>query len=159
VLTPAATDISGNMARTHAIALLGAVCLLVAGCGSSASSTPEYVAAGNAICAEQLAQFNRLPLPATPEQAVSYLPQALAIMQRETGRLAALDLPASKRAQFQAGLASSRQLATLLHGVLHKLRSGVVEISAFAQVQAQSATLKADIDAHLRQAGLARCAQ
>jgi hypothetical protein len=147
------------MARTLAIAPLGAACLLIAGCGSSASSTPAYVVAGNAICAEQLAQLNRLSLPSTPEQAVSYLPQALAIMQRETGRLAALDLPASKRAQLQAGLASALQLSTLLHGVLHKLRSGVVEVSSFTRVQAQSAALKADIDAHLSQAGLARCAQ
>jgi hypothetical protein len=147
------------MARTHSIGLLGAVCLLLAGCGGSGSSTPKYVAAGNAICSEQLAQLNKLPQPTTPEQAVAYLPQAVAIMQRETTRLAALELPASKRAQFQAALAGTRQLASVLRGVLRKLRSGVIEISAFAQVQAQSDALRADIDAHLRQAGLARCAQ
>jgi hypothetical protein len=147
------------MARTHSIALLGAACLLLAGCGGSGSSTPKYVAAGNVICAEQLTQLNRLSQPTTPEQAVTYLPQALAIMQRETTRLTALELPASKRAQFQAALAGTRQLAAILHGVLHKLHSGLIEISAFAQVQAQSDALKAQIDAHLRQAGLARCAQ
>jgi hypothetical protein len=155
----ATADTSRDMARTHVIALLGAVCLMLAGCGGSASSTPRYVAAGNAVCAEQLARLNGLSQPTTPEQAVSYLPQAVAIMQRETVRLAALDPPASKRAQLEAGLASARRLATLLDGVLHKLRSGVVELSAFAQVQAQSETLRADIGAHLRQAGLTRCAQ
>jgi hypothetical protein len=90
---------------------------------------------------------------------VSYLPKALMIMQRETNGLAALDPPASERAQVAAGLASARQLAALLRRFLHELRGGLVELSTFAQVQTQTGTYRADLDAHFRQAGLARCAE
>jgi hypothetical protein len=117
------------------------------------------VAAANAVCARQLAQLNRLAQPTTPEQAVSYLPQALTIMHRETGGLAALDPPASERAQVAAGVASARQLAALLQHFLHELKGGLVELSTFGRVQTQTGVLTAAIDAHFRQAGLVACVQ
>jgi hypothetical protein len=91
---------AGEMARTLMVALLGVVALPLAGCGGSAVKPSAYVAAGDAICSSQLAQLNRLPRPTTPEGAVSYLPQARTIIQRERGRLAALDPPSPMRAQF-----------------------------------------------------------
>jgi hypothetical protein len=144
------------------------MCLLLAGCGRASSShpasspaasaPPTFVASANAICAQQLAQLDKLPQPTTPEGAVSYLPQALAIMHSETTRLTALQVPASDRAQLNAGLASAGQLADLLRSFLGKLKSGMLEVSTFGQVQTQSDALKADVDAHFRQAGLQWCA-
>ena len=73
--------------------------------------------------------------------------------------LAALEPPARQRAQLDAGIERTRQLAALLRGFLHELRSGIVEISTFARVQTQSDALQADIDARFRQAGLTACAE
>jgi len=146
------------MTRTFMVVLLGVPALLLIGCGGSSAKPSAYVSAGDAICTSQLAQLNRLPRPSTPEGAVSYLPQALAILQRERGRLAALDPPAPARAQFAAGLAGQGQLAALLGHVYHQLETGLVEIGTFSRVQTESDTLRADITAHLKRAGLARCA-
>ena len=89
---------------------------------------------------------------------MSYLPHAIAMIQRETGALAALDPGPAKRAELAAAIASSHQLAALLTSFLHQLRTQIVEFTTFAQVQAQSSALRAQIDAHFRQAGLTRCA-
>jgi hypothetical protein len=168
VPTPSAADRSGDMARMHVTALFGAACLLLAGCGASTSShpasapqaaPPAYVATGDAICAKQLTALNKLTQPSTPEGALSYLPKALTIMQRETGQLAVLDPSASRRAAFAAALASAHQLETVLRRFLRQMQAGVVEISTFSKVQSQSEALRADINAHFRQAGLTRCAQ
>ena len=157
------------------IALLGVGCLLFAGCGGSASSSSpadsasasssgvsasssaRYLAAGNAICTKQLARLNKLAQPTSAEQAASYLPKALVIMRRETSELAALDPPVPVRAQVTAGLASAERLAALLHRFLHELKGGLVELSTFGRVQAQTGALRADVNAHFRQAGLTRC--
>lgn len=152
------------MARGNATVVMGVSCLLLAGCGGSstsphASGPPSYLASANAICSVQLAKLDRLPQPTTPEGATSYLPKALAIMQSEQTQLTALQLPANREAQLKAGLASEGELASVLSGLLHKLRSGIVAISSLGQIQARSDTLKADVDAHLRQAGLERCVE
>ncbi len=143
----------------HALALFAVLALLLAGCGSSASPPPAYVAAGEAVCSEQTARLNRLVRPTTPEQAVSYLPQVLAIMHRGTAGLAALDPPAGKRTELAAALAGADQLAANLHGFLHRLQTGLVEVGSFPRLQVQSATLRTQIDGHLRQAGLSGCAE
>jgi len=150
----------------HVTTLLGAGCLLLAGCGGSSPShsasvpqaLPSYVTAGNAICAAQLAQINKLAQPTTPEGAVSYLPKVVALMRSETTQLAALDPTGTARAKFAAGLASSRQLASYLSHFLHQMQAGVVEISAFSQVQGHSEAMKAATEADFRGAGLAGCA-
>jgi|GEM_PF-2552659 len=150
---------------------IGAACLLLAGCGgssgstaapskaSSVSSSPTYVAAADAICSRQLALLNQLPRPTTPEGALTYLPQALPIMHREVTALETLKAPASEQAQFTAGLATARKLSTLLGDLLHKLHSGIVELSALTGLQTQSEALRADLDAHFRSAGLTQCGE
>ena len=152
------------MAWRNVTVVTGAACLFLAGCGGSGSSPAvsaprAYLASANAICSEQLAELNKLPQPTTPEGATSYLPKALAIMQSEATQLTALQMPEDKRAQVKAGLASAGELAAVLRGFLHKLRSGIVEVSTFGQVEARSDALKAEIDAHFRQAGLERCTE
>jgi hypothetical protein len=152
------------MARSTATVVMGVAYLLLAGCGGShsspsASAPPAYLASADAICSEQLGKLSRLPQPTTPEGATSYLPKALAIMQSEVSRLTALQVPADKQAQLKAGLASEGELSNVLRGLLHKLKSGIVEISSFGELQARSDALKADVDAHFRQAGLERCAE
>jgi hypothetical protein len=147
-----------EMTTTRLSALLAIVaCGVFGGCGSAASAPPAYVAAANAICAVQRAQLNKLSTPTTAGQAIVYLPRAIAIMRRETEQLATLDPVAPKRAQFAAALASTRRLADALTSFLHQLRSGVVELSAYTQVQAESTALSAEINRHFRQAGLTRC--
>jgi hypothetical protein len=143
---------------------MGVSCLLLAGCGGSspspgASAPPAYLASADAICSAQLAKLTKLAQPTTPEGASTYLPKALAIMHSEETQLTALQVPADKRAQLKAGLASEGELSNVLRGLLNKLRSGVEEISSFGEVQARSDALKADVDADFRQAGLARCAE
>jgi len=152
------------MARRNATVGMVVACLLLAGCGGSSSSPgasapPAYLASANAICSVQLAKLNKLTQPTTPEGATSYLPKALVIMQGEETQLTALRVPADKQAQLKAGLASEGELANVLRGLLHKLRSGVVELSSFGELQARSDALNADVDAHFRQAGLERCAE
>jgi hypothetical protein len=145
-----------DMARNRVLVLLGTLVLL-AGCGGSARAPGGYAASGDAICGAQLAQLSRLTRPTTPEGAISYLPRALAIMQRAKGELTALHPPAPVRAQFAAGLADQGQLAALLHRVYHQLETGLLEIGTFTHVEAETDALRADISAHLRRAGLARC--
>jgi hypothetical protein len=159
------------MAPTKLPVAIAGACLLIAGCGgsggstsapagaSSASSSPAYVAAADTICSRQLSQLNKLPRPTTPEGALTYLPRALPIMQREVTALTAVKAPASEQAQFAAGLATARQLSTLLGSLLHKLHSGIVEVSSLTELQAQTEALRAVLDAHFRSAGLTRCGE
>ncbi len=150
-----------------------AACALLAGCGGTAGHTsdsasraaaayappPSYAAAGNAICAAQVARLNTLPRPTTPEQTIAYLPPALAAMHREIAQLTTLDPPGAAGERLAAALASTRALAGMLSSFLHELRQGTVEFAQLATVQQRSTTLRAVLDARFRQAGLARCAQ
>jgi len=147
-----------EMVKGRPIMLLGLVCGLLASCGSSGSQPPAFVAQGNAICAEQLAQLHRLAQPTTLEQTVVYLPRALAILQRETSALQTLTPTPSKRTEFAAALASSHQLATVLASFLHQLHSGIVQFATFSQVENQSTALRDTVDTHFRNAGLTQCA-
>jgi hypothetical protein len=115
------------------------------------------VAPGNAICAEEVSQLNRLKRPETIEQTLVYLPQALAIMRREGVRLAPLDRAGAGRSELTSALTSTRQLTALLGSFMYRLRHGVLEFSELATVQQHSTAMQAKVDASFRQAGLARC--
>ncbi|HEV2982242.1 MAG TPA: hypothetical protein VGX51_12485 [Solirubrobacteraceae bacterium] len=148
------------MSRFGFFAALALICAVVAGCGGSSgpnAQEKQFVAQANAICAQELAVLNKTPEPTSPTQAIGYLPKALAIIQRQSTRLQALSVPASKRAELEAALASGRQLGVLLEGFLRKLHAGSFELATFTQVQTQSVTLREQINAHFRQAGLASC--
>jgi hypothetical protein len=147
------------MIRRAALTATLSTCALIAGCGGSGASSAEkqFIASANAICAEELAVLARTPEPTLPTQAVGYLPKAIAIIQRQSGRLEALQVPASKRADLQGALGSARQLGVILTSFLHQLRAGSYNLATFSQVQQQSITLREQINAHFRKAGLTRC--
>ena len=92
-----------------------------------------------------------------PNTDQSFHFEAVGVLRRETDQLATLDSVGPKRAEFAAALASTRRLADVLGSFLHQLRSGVVELVAYTQVQTDSRALTAEINAHFRQAGLTRC--
>jgi hypothetical protein len=148
------------MSRIASVATLGLVCAALAGCGGSSGPSAQekqFVAQANAICTQELAVLSKTPEPTSPTQAIGYLPKALAIIQRQSARLQALSVPASKRGELQAALASGTQLGTLLEGFLRKLHSGSFDLATFTQVQTQSVTLREQINAHFRKAGLTSC--
>ena len=148
------------MTRFASAAAIGAICAVLAGCGGSSGPSAQekqFVAQANAICAQELAVLSKTPEPTSPTQAIGYLPKALAIIQRQSARLQALSVPASKRGELQAALASGTQLGTLLEGFLRKLHSGSFDLATFTQVQTQSVTLREQINAHFRKAGLTSC--
>jgi len=132
---------------------------MVATAQPAGTQAPSYVAAGNAICSEQLAQLNRLPRPTSTEQTISYLPSALQIMRREVAKLQALTPSGSGGRALQAALTSDRRLTALLSDFLWGLRHGMVEFAQLATVQTRSIAMRAQIDARFRQAGLPRCAE
>ena len=154
-----AADARAMITRGLLTAVLGLVCAVLAGCGGGGSSAQEkkFVAQANAICAQELAVLSRTPEPTTPAQAISYLPKAIAIIQRQSGRLEALPVPASKRRDLEAALSTGRQLGVILVRFLHQLRAGTYQLATFSQVQSQSVTLREQINVHFRKAGLTRC--
>jgi hypothetical protein len=148
------------MSKRASLATLALVCTAIAGCGGSSGPSAQekqFVAKANAICAQELAGLNKTPEPTSPTQAIGYLPKAIAVIQRQSTRLAALSAPGAKGTELHAALASGRQLGTLLDGFLHKLRSGSFELATFTQVQTQSVALREQINAHFRKAGLSSC--
>jgi len=156
------------MRHRHALVLITFLCGALGGCGGSgtrpatqaAKSAPEYVAAANAICTRRLAQLNGLARPHTPEQALGYLPRAVAILHSESDSLAALHVPAGGAggAELDAALASTRELAGTLARFMHQLRSGMIDLSEFGAVQSRGIALHEQLDMHFRLAGLTRCA-
>jgi hypothetical protein len=142
-----------------AIATLALSCAAFAGCGGGGSDAKEkkFIAAANAICAQELAVLNKAPEPTTPAQAIDYLPKAIGIIQHQSARLAALEVPASKRADLTAAVSTGRQLGDVLTRFLHQLRAGSFDLTTFTQVQSQSVALREQINAHFRKAGLSRC--
>jgi hypothetical protein len=140
------------------ISALALACSALVACGSSAPA-PAYVAQANHICATQLALLNAMNQPATPDQAVSYLPRALAIMRRENAQLSALHATPVKRAALDSALTGQRRLAAVLTRFLHQLRAGIVELTTFSHVQQVSDRLRTQINASFRRAGLPRCVQ
>jgi len=141
----------------NAIVLLTVVCGALCGCGGTSARPAAYVAAGNEICAGQVTQLHHLHRPSTPEQALSYLPHVLAIMHTETGKLAALDPPASTQAQFASALTDSRELSAILTRFLQQMRAGIVQLTTFATVQTESIALSKRLNARFRSVGLTRC--
>jgi hypothetical protein len=151
------------MRRRHLFLMLTCLCGLLGGCGGSgsrpATPVPAYIAAGNAICARQVARLNALARPSTPEQAIGYLPHAIAIMRSESNSLAALERPAGRSsAQLSAALDSTRELTDTLARFLHRMSSGMIDLTDFGTVQSRSVALQAQLDMHFRLAGLTRCA-
>ena len=65
----------------------------------------------------------------------------------------------TSEAQLKAGLASAGELSNVLRGLLHKLKSGIVEISSFGQLQARSDALKAEWTPTSARQDCERCAQ
>jgi hypothetical protein len=155
------------MAKPLTAALATVCALCAAGCGGSRAASasqasppvPVYVAAANAICARELAHLNSLPQPTTPEETVSYLPVALAAMRRVAGRLRMLHTRAPVTGELAGALASSRRLASMLGGFLHQMQEGTIELATLNRVKGQSETLKRQIDADFRRAGLVKCLQ
>jgi hypothetical protein len=148
------------MSRVASLVTLALICAAVAGCGGSSGPSAQekqFVAQANAICAQELAVLKTTPEPTSPTQAITYLPKAIAIIQRQSARLSALSVPSSKRGELEGALARGRQLGTVLEGFLGKLRSGHFELSTFTQVQSESVTLREQINAHFRKAGLTSC--
>ena len=146
-----------KFASLAALALIGAA---IAGCGGASGPSAQekqFVAQANAICAQELAVLSKTPEPTSPTQAISYLPKALGIIQRQSARLHALSVPASKRGELDAALAAGRRLGTMLEGFLRKLHTGSFELATFTQVQTESVTLREQINAHFRKAGLTSC--
>jgi len=151
------------MRRTHVLFMLTCLCGALGGCGGSGSHSatpvPSYIAAGNTICTREVAQLNGLARPQTPEQAIGYLPHAIAIMRSESNSLAALERPAGRSsAQLSAALESTRELTGTLARFLHQMSSGMVDLTDFGTVQSRSVALQAQLDMHFRLAGLTRCA-
>jgi hypothetical protein len=148
------------MSRNASLATLALICAAIAGCGGSSGPSAQekqFVAQANAICTQELAVLKTTPEPTSPAQAISYLPKAIAIIQRQSARLSALSAPASKRRELEAALATGGRLGTVLEGFLRKLRSGSFELATFTQVQTESVTLREQINAHFRKAGLESC--
>jgi hypothetical protein len=148
------------MSKKGVLAAVALTCTAIVGCGGASGASARekrFVAQANAICAQELAALNRTPEPASPTQAIGYLPKAIAIIRRQSARLAALSVPASKRAELDAALSGGQQLGAVLEGFLRKLHSGAVDLSTFAQVQSQSVALREQINAQFRKAGLTRC--
>ena len=152
-------DVPTMMTRRRFTVLVALTCAALAGCGGSGedAKVKKFIAAGNAICAQELAVLSKTPEPTSPQAAIGYLPKAIAIIQRQSARLEALSVPASKRADLAAALGTGRQLGVILVRFLHQLRSGTYELATFSQVQSQSVTLREQINAHFRKAGLTRC--
>jgi hypothetical protein len=151
-------DVRAVRTRLRLPIALGVALGLLAGCGRGASAEEaRFVAEANAICAQEVAILNRSREPTSPTQAIGYLPKAIAIIERESGRLAALAAPASKRGEVQAAIGAGRQLGAVLARFLRQLRTGSYELATFAQVQQQSTALRDQMNAHFRKAGLGRC--
>ncbi len=156
------------MRHRHVIVLLTFLCGALGGCGGSgtrpatqaAASVPAYIAAANAICTRQLAQLNGLARPHTPEQAIDYLPHAVAILHSESDSLAALHVPAGGAGvvHLNAALTSTRELAGTLARFLGRLRSGMIDLTDFGTVQSKGIALHEQLDRQFHLAGLTRCA-
>ena len=158
---------AGEMARTRAITLLTAAGLLLTGAAAPpvsrrpTSPSPAFVAAADAICAAQLAQLNRLAQPTTAEQAISYLPQALSDHRaRARQRSRRSTRPPASGPQFAARARRPRSSWRRSWGAsCMNCGRGSSNSASFSRAQAESDALRADIDAHFRQAGLAQCAR
>jgi hypothetical protein len=142
-----------------------AVCALLSACGGSmpraafsSAAAGRYLSEGNHICATALARLDRTPRPRTVEQAIVYIPSALSAMRSEASALRSLDPPNNARTGLAQALASAHRLASVLGGLLHRLRHGTVEFDQMIAAQREGMTIRAQLDARFRQAGLARCA-
>jgi hypothetical protein len=148
------------MTRSPSIALLLVGCALLSACGSSSeSSSSAYVARGEAICAHARAELARYPRPTTPEQAIAYIPHALTIIYMQGAQLSALDPAPSKRSQLDAAIATDRHISAVLSHFLSTLKTGIVELTSFVQVQTQTNALHEQLDRQYRAAGLPTCAK
>jgi len=151
------------MRRTgKAGSLAAAICILLAGCGSSSSGTmsaKEYQSKGNAICAKSLKQLKALGQPNSERQFIEYLPKAVAISEGEVAQLSGLSAPSSNKASFHAAISGATRATSILAEFSKKLTEKQVKLSAFSTIQKQVGSLGAQINANFTKAGLPECAR
>jgi hypothetical protein len=111
--------------RICALAILAA-CALLAGCGSTSSSSPtqaQFAAHANSICVAGLRRAARLKAPTSTAQLLSFSEQTSAIVSKLAHELYAVQAPASARARYSHFVKSVAREAELLEQAVAGLRA------------------------------------
>jgi hypothetical protein len=135
-----------------------AVPIALTACGTSAHTTPHFLAVANAICADTTQQLDSL---AKPGPSLGALATAAAtevpIVSAEVTQLASLTPPSAERAAFAKALSASRRQITVIRALIGAVRAGnhdrIVSLALEdRRVDADAKTATADL-------GLTKCAQ
>jgi hypothetical protein len=133
--------------------------VVVAGCGSSASSSQttqaKFVERANAICTKATQLGHQLHAPKGLTETISFLEEARALVARTGQELQAVSPPASSRAAYRRFLAAVTREAHSLSELTSAVRAG-------DKARYQATTRKMEANTANRQAtalGLGDCAE
>lgn len=137
------------------VALCGAV---IAGCGGSgASSTPDFTARANAICADADRHIESIPTSGTSlSDLAGQAEEETPVLRGENESLAALTPPSGERSEFAAALKSTTQELAVINKLIVAVRAENSEQILTLGLRGEQLT--AAVKAEMTGLGLSACA-
>jgi hypothetical protein len=147
------------VAPKRIIGVLGALGLVLAGCGSSGgATTPHFAARADAICARADAQLEALPRSGATLRAIAASTSAeVPIVQAEVTQLAALTAPHAERTQFARTIATAREEIGLIGKLIAAVHAG--DRARIAALALRGNTVELQATASAAALGLTDCTQ
>jgi hypothetical protein len=148
--------------RWRLVTLLGVVSVAagVAACGGGNGdkrlSSEEFVAEGNAICAEANEKIEALgEFPVSPEEAATYLDEFAEILDREAESFSALTPPEDLEETVDQAIALIKEVSQVAREASEPAAAG--DMAAVLDVAPQVAALEEELDALTVGLGLDEC--
>jgi hypothetical protein len=134
--------------RGAVAALVGVLVLFVTACGGSGSSErlskEEFQSQANAICAKYEEQLKAIGSPSSIEEIPDVVDQALAILNKEIGEIAALNPPEELQSDFDKLLAASNRTKSAADDLAEAATSGDQAAVQKALDEGNAASTEAD---------------
>lgn len=149
------------LARRRSLAGLVAVgaTALIAGCGggSDSLSAEDFRSQADAICADAKREIEAIPEPASADQFLTYIQDALPIQRAQLDRLEALEPPDDLQEGFDAGVAAVEEQIDAIDAAGARLEAGEDAAAVVAEVTPTLESLNQQSDAAAQALGLTVC--
>jgi hypothetical protein len=131
--------------------------LTLAGCAGSGSPARQFRASATRICASATAQTARIPAPATPAGAETFLRRGVKLLSRELTQLRRLKPPRDLAPSDATALSGSAAELTALRSAISALDRGADPLTTVPALQHRLRPIEARADGAWHALGVPAC--